>query len=106
MNSDHSSPELDHAADMLSQELAECHACIMAVFDHAITHKDPAVQLQSMLAATRLMQASAAAASALKRLRNPGTHHTVTVRPGEGESGSGSGGRGPTPEKLKTNGAA
>jgi hypothetical protein len=47
-----------------------------------------------MKAASRMMQASAMAASALGRLKRPGTHHTVTVRDK---------GRGPTPEILKTN---
>ena len=85
---------LDKAAQLLEAELLECHQSLMAVFRFAADHRDPKVQLESMKAASRMMQASAMAASALGRLKRPGTHHTVTVRDK---------GRGPTPEILKTN---
>ena len=96
------SPELERAATLLEAELDECHAAVMAVFRFASEHPDPKAQLEAMKAGSRMMQASASAACALKRLRSPGTHHTVTVesRPEAQE------GRVPTPENLKTNGAA
>lgn len=88
---------LERAAGLLEAELFECHAAVMSVFRFAADHPDSRVQLESMKAASRMMQASAMAAGALGRLKRPATHHTVTVR----EKG-----RDPTPEKLKTNNPA
>jgi hypothetical protein len=87
-------PALDKAAQLLEAELHECHTAVMSVFQFAYRHGDSKIQLEGMKAASRMMQASAAAASALARLKRPGTHHTVTVRDR---------GRGPTPGNLKTN---
>lgn len=89
-----SDPVLDQAMELLHAELCECHSAVMGAFRFAFENQDSRVQLESMKTASRMMQASAMAASALGRLRRPGTHHTVTVR-GKG--------REPTPENLKTN---
>ncbi|HVP85265.1 MAG TPA: hypothetical protein VMS78_11125 [Rhizomicrobium sp.] len=93
------SPELNRVAALLEDELYECHAAVMAAFRFAETHPDPKAQLEAMKAGSRMMQASANAACALRRLRSPGTHHTVTVQsaPAAGEGGD------TTPEKSKTN---
>ena len=90
-----SDPVLDQAMELLHAELCECHSAIMGAFRFAFENNDSRVQLESMKTASRMMQASAMAASALARLKRPGTHHPVTVR----EKG-----RDPTPENLKTNG--
>jgi hypothetical protein len=86
--------ELDLAAAHLAEELSECHAVVMAAFKFAAAHPNPDVQLNAMQAATRMMQANAAAASALKRLKEEGGRHTFTYVH-EGAP--------PTPKKSKTN---
>ena len=90
-----SDPVLDQAMELLHAELCECHSAVMGAFRFAFENTDSRVQLESLKTASRMMQASAMAATALARLKRPGTHHTVTVR----EKG-----RDPTPENLKTNG--
>jgi hypothetical protein len=87
--------EIDLAAAQLAAQLGECHDAVMAVFKFAAGAPNADVQMNAMKTATRMMQASAAAAASLKRLKSLGTHHTVTVvREGEG-----------TPsQKSKTNG--
>jgi hypothetical protein len=89
-------PQLHHVANLLEAELEECHAAVMSVFRFAAEAGKADVQLNAMKAASRMMLSAAQAATALKRLRSPGTHHTVTVKEG----------RVPTPEKSKTNGQA
>jgi hypothetical protein len=90
-----SDPVLDQAMELLHAELCECHSAVMGAFRFGFENGDSRVQLESMKIASRMMQASAMAATALARLKRPGTHHTVTVR----EKG-----RDPAPENLKTNG--
>ncbi len=101
-NSNKVVPELNRVAALLEDELDECHAAVMAAFRFAAEHPDPKAQLEAMKAGSRMMQASANAACALKRLRSSGTHHTVTVR----SDPAAEQGRVPTPENLKTNEAA
>lgn len=93
-------PQPTGVAELLENELYECHAAVMGAFRFAAEARDADIQLNVMKTATRMMQAAAQAAIALQRLRSPGTHHTVTVREVQ------EGGRVPTPEKSKTNGAA
>jgi hypothetical protein len=72
---------------------------VLTVFDLARERiADEGGQMEAMKTATRLMQASAAAASALKRLHGTQSHHRVSV---DGDK-AGEGGY-PTPEKSKTN---
>ena len=71
--------DVDLAAIQLAQQIGACHDSVMAVFKFAANEASPDKQMSAMLAATRMMQANAAAASALKRLKSDGTRHTVTV---------------------------
>ena len=89
--------EIDHAAEQLSQELGYGHDAIMAVHRFAEGHADPQVQLDCMKAAARMMQAQAAVALSLKRLRSD--EATFAFRYIH-EGGP------PTPKKSKTNGPA
>ncbi len=82
-------PQLLEAAAMLQLEMEECHSAIMGVFRFASEDSRYPVQLEAMKAATRMMQANAAAITALQRLRQPGTHHTVTIRDTQPKSGGG-----------------
>jgi hypothetical protein len=79
-------PELDEASACLREQLAECQAAIRRCFD--ISKGDHVVPFQwdDMKIATRLMQASASAACALKRLKGTESRHTVRVEQGEGET--------------------
>ena len=85
--------EIDRAAEQLSLELALSHDAIMAVHRFAETHADSAVQLDCMRAAARMMQAQAAVALSLKRLRSAETSYAFHYIH-EGVP--------PTPEKSKT----
>ena len=66
------------AADRLAEQLAACHDAVMAVFKFAGEHPDTAVQLDAMKTAPRMMQANAAAATAIKRLKDGESRHTFT----------------------------
>jgi hypothetical protein len=68
-------PEEDviaRTAAQLAEELFASHDAVMAVFRFAAAHPNPALQLDAMKAATRMMQANAVACSALKRLGEDG----------------------------------
>jgi hypothetical protein len=79
---------------LLRAEITECHQSVLDLFTFARRTDgkiDYAIQMDAMKTATRLMQASATAANALKRLA--GTSHTVNVEK-EGVT---------TPPQSKTN---
>ena len=99
-------PAIDRVSTMLLEQIDECHAAVVGIFRYASGPTMTADrQISAMTAATRLMQASASAASALKRLKGTESRHTVTVAPGETAPKAEEGGY-PTPEISKTNGAA
>jgi hypothetical protein len=72
---------LDDVAALLAEQLAACHEAASRCFAMAGDAEDlelPA-RLDAMKLAARLVQASAAAASAVKRLKGGEFHHHVTV---------------------------
>jgi hypothetical protein len=72
---------LDDVAALLAEQLAACHAAAARCFAIANDEEDvelPA-RLDALKLATRLVQASAQAASAVKRIRGGQFHHHVTV---------------------------
>jgi hypothetical protein len=74
------SDEFADVAALLREEIEECHQSVMDIFTFSRRRDgniNYAVQMDAMKTATRLMQASATAANALKRLS--GTRHTVSV---------------------------
>jgi hypothetical protein len=71
--------EVDLAAKLLTQQISACHDAAMAVFKFAENAADADKQMSAMITATRMMHATATAASALKRLKSDGTRHTVAV---------------------------
>lgn len=87
------SSEIDQAAALLAEEITQTHAAFLGVHKFASEGGDPAVQLNCMKVAARLMQAQASAALSLKRLKSEG-HHTFTYLHQ---------GVPPTPGKSKTN---
>jgi len=95
-NKEFSMPELDEASAYLREQLAECQLAIRSCFDLSKSDGNGTeYQWHAMKMATRLMQASAAAASALKRLKGSESRHTIRVEQGEGGD--------PTSKKSKTN---
>jgi len=95
MEENQSKPEqFADVAALLRDEIMECHQSVLDLFTFARRTDGKinyAIQMDAMKTATRLMQASATAANALKRLA--GTRHTVSVEK-EGDT---------TPHKSKTN---
>ena len=95
-NKEFSTPEIDEASTYLREQLTQCQIAIRSCFDFS---KSDGYSTQyhwdAMKMATRLMQASAAAASALKRLKGTESRHTIRIEQGEGGD--------PTPKKSKTN---
>jgi len=88
MNETQSNPDqFADVAALLRAEIVECHQSVLDIFnfsrrtDGKINY---AVQMDAMKTATRLMQASATAANALKRLA--GTRHSVSVDKPEGDT--------------------
>jgi hypothetical protein len=74
-------PALSHVAALLCRQIEECHQMVLSVFDLARERiADEGGQLEAMKTATRLMQAGAAAASALKRLHGTESHHKITLQ--------------------------
>src|ERR1700685_4577695 len=83
-NKEFSAPELDEASAFLREQIAECQLAIRSCFD--FTRLDgylPGQHWDAMKIAARLMQASATAACALKRLKGTESRHTVRVEQGE-----------------------
>src|ERR1041385_786378 len=73
---------LNDVAGLLAEQLSACHAAAARCFAIANDEEDfqlPA-RLEALKLATRLVQASAAAASAVKRLKGGEFHHHVTVQ--------------------------
>jgi hypothetical protein len=101
-------PELDHAAQLLEEQLGRCHAAILGFFAMAAADDNYDNQAEPLKLASRLMHASAAAASALQRLRGAPTRHEVVVNHAEGGPAEGGrvqrAGRGTPPQIAKTNG--
>ena len=90
-----SAPELDEASAFLREQIAECQLAIRSCFDYAKSDDHASYEhWDAMRTATRLMQASAAAACALRRLNGTESRHTIAVRHEGGD---------PTPKKSKTN---
>jgi len=83
---ENASPELDLVAKLLSQQISACHDAAMAVFKFAESAADADKQMSAMITATRMMHATATAASALKRLKSDGTRHTVAVERDDGDT--------------------
>jgi hypothetical protein len=72
---------LNDVAALLAEQLSACHAAAARCFAIANDEEDfqlPA-RMDALKLATRLVQASAAAASAVKRLKGGEFHHHVTV---------------------------
>lgn len=93
MNNDETNPQLEAIAQQLADEIAYTHDAIMAVHKFAGQGGDPMVQLTCMKAAARMMQAQAAAALSLQRLKGGNVHRFTFVH----ETPP------PTPKNLKTN---
>ena len=72
---------LHDVAALLTEQLSACHAAAARCFAIANDEEDfdMAVRLDALKLATRLVQASAAAASAVKRVKGGEFHHHVTV---------------------------
>jgi hypothetical protein len=94
-NKDISAPEIDEASAFLREQLMQCQIAIRSCFDFK-TLNELALhqQWEALKIAARLMQASASAANALKRVKGNESRHTVRV---ERQGGY------PTPKKSKTN---
>jgi hypothetical protein len=76
--------QADTIAAMLRGQIDQCHAAIARVFEYAAGMDNIHYAHELMKTATRLMQASASAAVALKRLQGNESRHVVTVvREGE-----------------------
>src|ERR1700759_541613 len=73
---------LHDVAALLAEQLSACHAAASRCFAIANDEEDfqLPVRLDALKLATRLVQASAAAASAVKRLKGGEFHHHVTVQ--------------------------
>jgi len=73
---------LNDVAALLAEQLSACHAAAARCFAIANDEEDfqMPVRLEALKLATRLVQASAAAASAVKRLKGGEFHHHVTVQ--------------------------
>jgi hypothetical protein len=72
---------LNDVVALLAEQLSACHAAAARCFAIASDEEDfqlPA-RMDALKLATRLVQASAAAASAVKRLKGGEFHHHVTV---------------------------
>jgi hypothetical protein len=69
-------------AALLAEQLSTCHAAAARCFAIANDEEDfeMPVRLEALKLATRLVQASAAAASAVKRVKGGEFHHHVTVQ--------------------------
>ena len=80
------SSEVDLAAKQLAQQISACHDAAMGVFKFAENAADADEQMSAMITATRMMHATANAASALKRLKSDGTRHTVAVEREAGDT--------------------
>ena len=66
----------------MEQQIAESHDWVVSLFRYAGRQDDPLpmeMQFTVVNTATRLMQANASAASALKRLHGTESRHTVAV---------------------------
>lgn len=72
---------LHDVAALLAEQLSACHAAAARCFAMASDEEDfeLPVRLDALKLATRLVQASAAAASAVKRVKGGEFHHHVTV---------------------------
>ena len=72
---------LNDVAALLAEQLSACHAAAARCFAIAGDEEDfqLPVRMDALKLATRLVQASAAAASAVKRLKGGEFHHHVTV---------------------------
>lgn len=68
-------------AALLAEQLSACHAAASRCFAIATDEEDfdIAARLEALKLATKLVQASAAAASAVRRLKGGQFHHHVTV---------------------------
>jgi hypothetical protein len=73
---------LNDVAALLAEQLSACHAAATRCFAIANDEEDfeIPVRLDALKLATRLVQASAAAASAVKRVKGGEFHHHVTVQ--------------------------
>lgn len=73
---------LHEVAALLAEQLTACHAAAARCFAIAQDEEDFEIgaRLDALKLATRLVQASAAAASAVKRLKGGEFHHHVTVQ--------------------------
>jgi hypothetical protein len=73
---------LHDVAALLAEQLSACHAAAARCFAIANDEEDfqMPVRLEALKLATRLVQASAAAASAVKRVKGGEFHHHVTVQ--------------------------
>lgn len=73
---------LNDVAALLAEQLSACHAAAGRCFAIANDEEDfqLPVRMDALKLATRLVQASAAAASAVKRLKGGEFHHHVTVQ--------------------------
>ena len=72
---------LNDMAGLLAEQLSACHAAAARCFAIANDEEDfdIAARLDALKLATKLVQASAAAASAVKRVKGGQFHHHVTV---------------------------
>lgn len=72
---------LDDVAALLAEQLSACHAAAARCFAMATDEEDfqLPVRLEALKLATKLVQASASAASAVKRIKGGEFHHHVTV---------------------------
>jgi hypothetical protein len=74
---------LEEVAELLSEQIQECHRVIKGLFKQVSDPTlDYAMQLVTLRHAGSLMQASASAASALKRLKGQESRHLITVSRG------------------------
>jgi hypothetical protein len=73
---------IDAIAALLAEQIAASHEAAARCFAIAADDEDfgPGAQSDALKIATRLMQASATAASAINRLRGGQFHHCITVR--------------------------
>ncbi|HEY5337104.1 MAG TPA: hypothetical protein VIJ85_02785 [Rhizomicrobium sp.] len=82
-------PDLKAVAAMLREQIEQCHDMARGLYDSVCApHTTRPLQEETMKTLTRLVQASASAASALKRLKGSESRQTITVeRDGGGRTG-------------------
>jgi hypothetical protein len=77
--------DLDDVAGLLREQLAFCHNATRALYNTFCCEQKREAQDETLKAMTRLVQATASAASALNRVTGTQIHQTITIAHMRGE---------------------